>query len=470
VALREELTAAMFLPTPRSFVLLTGETCLLLTAVIASTFVQLGPLAVPALSEGIGVLRVILVVGVCQMCLHYADLYELPRIQNVGEFLFRLLLALGATSLILAFLYAWFPRWAIGPGVFLIVGILVTSLVPSWRLTFAWVSSRVVPRKRLLIVGTNPAAVELARELIARRHELGVEIAGFADSSVGQPGSLVLGHVVGAVEDIPSMIRTTGADRVIVSLSDARGKLPMDQLLDIRLQANVTFDHLASAYERYTGKIALEALRPSWFIFSPGFRKTRLLLLAKRALDIVLAVVALVLSAPLMLLAAAIVKRTSPGGALYRQERVGLNGRVFTIYKLRTMRADAEAVTGPVWSALNDSRVTAVGRVLRKTRVDELPQLWNVLRGDMSFVGPRPERPQFVEQLSSTIPYFSQRHVLKPGITGWAQVRHAYAASVEDTIEKLQYDLYYIKNLSLWLDLLILVETVKTVVRQRGAR
>jgi sugar transferase (PEP-CTERM system associated) len=460
----------MFVRSPRAVVLLTGETCLLLTAVIAGTFMQLGTLAVQALSDGLGILRVILVVGVCQTCLHYADLYDLPRIQNARGFLVRLVLAVGATALILALLYSWSPRWTIGPGVILIAGVLVISLVPSWRLTFAWLTSRVAPRERLLIVGTNPAALELARELTERRYELGVEIVGFAASSVERVGDTVLGRVVGTLEDIPAMIRDTGADRIVVSLADARGKLPMDQLLDIRLQTNVTFDHLASAYEEYTGKIALETLRPSWIVFSSGFRKTRPLLLGKRALDVVLALVGLVVSAPFLLTAAALVRFTSPGGALYRQERVGLNGRVFTIYKLRSMRVDAEAGTGPIWSAVNDPRVTSVGRILRQTRIDELPQLWNVLRGDMSFVGPRPERPQFVTQLTATIPFFNQRHVLKPGITGWAQVRHSYAASVEDAIEKLQYDLYYIKNLSLWLDLMILVETVKTVIRRRGAR
>jgi sugar transferase (PEP-CTERM system associated) len=469
-ALKPTLTADMFIRTTRSVVLLSGETCLLLAAVITGTFMRLGTLAVPALSDGGGILRVFLIVGVCQMCLHYADLYDLPRIQDVREFLLRLLLAVGATSVILAILYSWFPRWMIGPGVLLLAGMLVISFVPSWRLMYAWLTSLVAPRERLLIVGTNPAAVELARELHDRRYELGVEIVGFADSNVARIGQTVLGHVVGAVEDVPAMIRDSGADRIVVSLSDARGKLPMDQLLDIRLQTNVTFDHLASVYEEYTGKIAVETLRPSWFIFSPGFRKTRLLLLSKRALDVVLALIALVVTAPVALAAAAVVKLTSPGGVLYRQDRVGLNGRVFTIYKLRTMRADAEAGTGPIWSTLNDARVTPVGRFLRKTRVDELPQLWNVLRGDMSFVGPRPERPQFVAQLTAAIPFFSQRHVLKPGITGWAQIHHSYAASVEDSIEKLQFDLYYIKNLSLWLDVLILAETVKTVVRQRGAR
>jgi sugar transferase (PEP-CTERM system associated) len=460
----------MFIPTPRSVVFLTGETCLLLTAVVAGTFVRLGTLAVAALSDAGGILRAGLFVGVCQMCLHYADLYDLRQIQSARTLVMRLLLAVGATSLLFTALHSWFPGWTIDPSVFLIAGLFAIWVVSSWRLSFAWLAARVAPRERLLIVGTNPAAIELARELNDRRHELGVEIVGFADADAGRVGQTVLGRVVGGVEDIPAMIRTLSADRIVVSLSDARGKLPMDRLLDIRLQANVTFDYLASAYEKYTGKIALETLRPSWLVFSSGFRNTRVRLCLKRALDVALSLVGLVLSAPLVLLAAAAVKLTSPGSVIYRQNRVGLQGRVFTIYKLRTMRADAEARTGPTWSAVNDSRITPVGRILRKTRLDELPQLWNVLRGDMSVIGPRPERPEFVAELTAAIPFFAHRHVVKPGITGWAQVHQAYAASVEDANEKLQYDLYYIKNLSVWLELVILAETVKTIVRQRGGR
>jgi sugar transferase (PEP-CTERM system associated) len=380
------------------------------------------------------------------------------------------LIAVGATSLILALLYSWSPRWMIGPGVFLIAAVLAISSVSSWRLIFAWLAPRVAPRERLLIVGTNAAAMDLARELHDRRHELGVEIVGFAESNGESIGRRILGRIVESVDDISQMIQRCGADRLVVSLSDARGRLPMDQLLDIRLRTNVTVDHLASVYEEYTGKIAVEALRPSWFVFSTGFRRTPGLLAANRAIDAGLALIGLAVAAPFMLAAMALIRLTSPGSALYRQERVGLNGRVFTIYKLRTMREDAEADTGPVWSRLNDTRVTPVGRFLRKTRFDELPQLWNVLRGDMSLVGPRPERPGFVSQLTERIPFFSQRHVLKPGITGWAQVHYSYAASVEDAIQKFQYDLYYIKNFSLWLDALILIETVKTVVRRRGAR
>jgi sugar transferase (PEP-CTERM system associated) len=276
--------------------------------------------------------------------------------------------------------------------------------------------------------------------------------------------------VVGSIDDIPALISQLNVHRVVVSLSEARGKLPMDRLLDLRLRGGVMFDHLASVYEEYTGKIAVENLRPSWLIFSDGFRKTRPLLFLKRVADVVLSAVGLLLLSPVMAIVAALVKLTSPGPALYHQERVGLNGRTFTVHKFRTMRSDAEKGTGPVWATANDSRVTTVGRFLRRTRLDEIPQLWNVLRGDMSFVGPRPERPTFVEQLSAQIPFYPQRHVVKPGVTGWAQVRYTYGASVEDAIEKLQYDLYYIKNMSLALDLVIVLETIKTVVLRRGAQ
>jgi exopolysaccharide biosynthesis polyprenyl glycosylphosphotransferase len=241
----------------------------------------------------------------------------------------------------------------------------------------------------------------------------------------------------------------------------------MDRLLDMRLNG-VAFDHLASVYEEYTGKIAVENLRPSWFIFSGGFRKSRLVTAGKRLIDIAAAVCGLLLAIPLMLMTAAIVKLSSRGPALYHQRRVGQHGREFTIHKFRTMRTDAEAATGAVWASAGDPRIFPLGRLIRRTRLDELPQLWNVLTGEMSFVGPRPERPEFVAQLAEQIPFYGQRHAVKPGLTGWAQVRYSYGASVEDAMEKLQYDLFYIKNLSIAFDLFIIVSTIKTVLLRRG--
>jgi exopolysaccharide biosynthesis polyprenyl glycosylphosphotransferase len=240
-------------------------------------------------------------------------------------------------------------------------------------------------------------------------------------------------------------------------------------LLEMKLNDGVAFDHLASVYEEYTGKIAVENLRPSWFIFSDGFRKSALLITVKRVVDLIVGAIGLVLALPIMAIVALLVKLTSRGPVLYHQARVGQHGRIFTVHKFRSMVADAEADTGAIWARENDSRVTPIGGILRRTRLDELPQLWNVLRGDMSLVGPRPERPEFVRSLTDQIPFYGQRHVVRPGLTGWAQVRYTYCATVEDAMEKLQYDLYYIKNMSLALDLFVLFSTVKTFLQRRGA-
>jgi sugar transferase (PEP-CTERM system associated) len=275
--------------------------------------------------------------------------------------------------------------------------------------------------------------------------------------------------VIGTVDDIPTLVKDLNVARVVVSLRDARGKLSMDQLLTMRM-GGVTFAQLPTVYEEYTGKIAVENLRPSWFIFNDGFEKVHVLRGLKRATDLAVGgMMALVLS-PFLALSAIAVRLTSPGPVLYRQRRVGLHGRVFTIYKFRSMRVDAEATTGAVWAKPGmDPRVTKIGGFLRRSRLDELPQLWNVLRGDMSLVGPRPERPEFVTGLTEQIPYYGQRHIVRPGLTGWAQVRYAYGASVEDTIEKLQYDLYYIKNMSAAFDAYIVFETVKAVLTRGGS-
>jgi sugar transferase (PEP-CTERM system associated) len=461
----------MYANSWRPNVLIAGETCLLIASVALSSYVRLGPDAWRTFATSDGIWRVLLVVGVCQLCLYYGDLYELRSVNGLRELIVRLLRALGSTSLILAGIYYWSPDWVIGRGVFLISVVFMILLVASWRAAFTWLTQRVAPRERLLLVGTNAAAVDLARELFERRQELGVDIVGFIDPDPARLGAAVLNPgVVGTVDDIPLLISRLNVDRVVVSLADARGKLPMDKLLDIRLDSGVTFDHLATVYEEYTGKIALENLRPSWLIFSEGFRKTRFLLAVKRLVDIVVSSIGFVVAVPVLGLVALLVRCTSKGPVLYHQRRVGLHGRVFTVHKFRTMKVDAEQHTGPMWSTANDDRITVVGRFLRRTRLDELPQLWNVLIGEMSLVGPRPERPEFVSQLTASIPFYGQRHVLKPGLTGWAQIRYTYGASVEDAIEKLQYDLYYIKNLSVSLDFVIMLETIKTVILRKGAR
>ncbi len=454
----------------RSSTLVACESLLIIGAVSASTYLRFGPQGVATFMAGSLLLKALIITAACQLSLYYCDLYDLRTLPDSREVFVRLLQALGATSIILAVLYALFPALIIGDGVFLWACGLVIAFVLGWRITFDWLSTHAGPSERLLIVGTNPAAVALARELFDRRRDLGVEIVGFVDSEPVNLRAPLPDHgVIGSIDDIPEIVQQRSVDRVVVSLADARGKLPIDQLLAMKLDRGIKFDHLPTVYERYTGKIAVENLRPSWLIFSEGFHKSRLLQATKRGIDIAAAGTMFVLLLPVMAAVALLVKLTSQGPVLYHQQRVGRHGRIFTIRKFRSMRADAEANTGAVWAKKNDDRITPVGRLIRLTRLDELPQLWNVLVGDISLIGPRPERPEFVEMLREKIPFYGERHVIRPGLTGWAQVRYAYGASVEDAMEKLQYDLFYMKNMSIALDFIIAFETAKTVLLRRGA-
>ena len=453
--------------TWRSSTLIVMESALILGAVAAGVYVQLGADSSPAGFAG-SMPKALVIVVVCQLCLYWGDLYDSPQTGTTHrlELLIRTLQALGAMCLVLAVIYTFFPGLVIGRGVVALATLLVASGVIGWRLTFGWLARHVGPRERLLMVGASTAGFALAREL-HDNEEMGVEIVGVIDTTEPLTSVPRLPYL-GGIEDIPSVVRARDVDRVVVSLADARGKLPMQKLLEMKLDG-VTFDYLAQVYEEYTGKIAVENLRPSWLIFTPGFRKTRRLLAVKRALDIASGLAGLMLSAPLLIVLAAIIKATSPGPVFYSQRRVGRDNQIFTVYKLRSMCDNAEGKTGPGWaSGARDARVTRIGRFMRRTRLDEIPQFWNILIGNMSMVGPRPERPEFVQSLVAQIPFYQQRHVIKPGLTGWAQVRYTYGASVEEAMEKLQYDLFYIKHMSPSFDLFIIFETVKTVLLRRG--
>jgi sugar transferase (PEP-CTERM system associated) len=453
--------------TFRTTGLILCETALILGCVYLAAVVRFG--FDDAFTWGNGIYKAALITIVTQLCLYFGDLYDFRVISDRREMFVRAVQSLGATALILAGVYYWFEELVIGRFVFAVAAIFIVTLVFGWRLVFEWMMRRIGPRDRLLLVGTSEGAVRLARELHERR-SLGVSIVGFIDPDPARVGAPVINPgVIGTIEDIPAIVRARSVDKVVVSLSDARGKLPMDKLLDMKLDG-VQFEHLPTVYEQYTGKIAVENLRPSWLIFSEGFKKSRVNQVAKRLMDVGLAGVGLVLALPVMTLVAIAIKLTSRGPALYRQQRVGQHGRVFSVYKFRSMRQDAEKETGAVWAVKNDNRVTPVGRFIRQTRLDEVPQLWNVVRGQMSFVGPRPERPEFVADLTRQIPFYGQRHTVRPGLTGWAQVKYSYGASVEDALEKLQYDLFYIKNMSIALDLFIIAKTIKTVLMRQGAQ
>jgi sugar transferase (PEP-CTERM system associated) len=454
---------------PRRLALIGVEHVVIVLAVAVAAILRLG-IDSPTVTVDALLWRAVLIAAVLQICLHYCDLYDLRTLTDRRDLLIGLLRALGAASVVLALLYSWIPTLVIGRGVFMIASLMTIALVAGWRIAFEYLSFYVVPAERLLIVGTSGAAIALARELFNRRGELGVDLIGFVDSDPRRVGTpLINPGVIGTVDEIPRIVRESLVDRVVVSLADARGQLPMDKLLEMKLNGGVRFDHLASVYEEYTGKIAVENLRPSWMIFSEGFRKSRLLAAVKRVCDVLLAAIGLTVALPIILFVGFAIRLSSPGPVFYQQRRVGKDGRVFTLHKFRSMAADAEARTGAVWSTSDDPRVTGVGRILRRTRIDEVPQLWNVLIGDMSMVGPRPERPEFVSELTQQIPFYGQRHVVRPGVTGWAQVRHTYGGSVNGAMQKLQYELYYIKHMSLAFDVFIILETIKTVLVRRGS-
>jgi sugar transferase (PEP-CTERM system associated) len=319
--------------------------------------------------------------------------------------------------------------------------------------------------ERVLILGTGGTARTLAQQISTQRN-FAYRLIGFIEDG-GKP-SVRQHDVIGTFADVGRLIAERQVDRIIVGFSDRRGRLPLDQLMKAKL-SGVRVEDATTTYERLTGKVLIEELRPSWVIFSDGFHASRATRVLKRTLDLALALFGLLVAAPLVALTAIAVRVGSPGPILYRQDRVGENGRVFTLFKFRSMRADAECGT-PVWAKDNDERVTLVGRFIRLTRLDELPQLWNVLRGDMSFVGPRPERPYFVAQLAAAIPFYMERHAVRPGVTGWAQVKYHYGASIEEATEKLRYDLYYIKHMSIVFDLTIVIDTVKVILSGKGAK
>jgi sugar transferase (PEP-CTERM system associated) len=333
----------------------------------------------------------------------------------------------------------------------------------SWRAIFGWIIRLPQFRERVYVIGAGERAENLVK-MIRQRTDMGMEIVGWA----GAAGDTVLDRdLIG--KNLRVLAQKGAVDRVVVAITDRRGTMPIRELLDLRL-GGVKIEEANSIFEKMTGKLETEGLYPSALIYSEGFRVSTGFVMARRILSIAISLTGLLLCLPIIPILAIGVKLTSPGPIFFRQNRVGRKGKIFSVYKFRTMRADAEAKTGAVWAGRNDPRVTTLGRYMRKTRLDEIPQLWNVLKGDMAFVGPRPERPEFVQWLEEQIPYYNMRHIIRPGLTGWAQVKYQYGASLEETKQKLQYDLYYIKHMSVALDLWIMFETIKTVILRRGAQ
>lgn len=454
----------------RTLLLLVVESCLIYSALLAAIYLRLGSNEADyQLTLNYGYIKAAFTTLLCIAAFYLYDLYDFALMHDRRELGLRLLQSLGLAWIALAVLMMIAPEMFVGRGVALISLPLTLVLMLVWRGSVHWLMGHPNVGERVLIVGSGDAAVDIARQVLARP-DAGLRIVGFVDNRPELVGkSLVNPRVIGLTADLPTITRRERIDRIVVAMGDRRGQFPTNQLLDLCLSGEVAIEESASFYERVTGRVQLETLRPSWLIFSGRKRQRRLGAIAGIIFNRGAAVIGAILSSPIALLTIILIKLESKGPVLYRQERVGQNGRPFEVYKFRSMRTDAEA-DGPVWARTADDRVTRVGKVIRKIRVDEIPQFWNILRGDMNFVGPRPERPHFVKQLADEIPFYEQRHLVAPGLTGWAQIKYPYGASVEDARQKLQYDLYYIKNQSLVLDATIMFETIKTILFSRGAR
>jgi sugar transferase (PEP-CTERM system associated) len=453
----------------RIFWLIAADAAIIYGGVILAMYLRLG-MDGPQyeLGEKNGWVRISLVSVFCIANLYFYDLYDYVVMTNRRELMLRLVQALGIAWALLALLFYFVPSLMLGRGVSVIAVPLVLLLLLGWRICIHGLTGHPEIGEKILVVGTGKAALDTA-EAVWDRRDAGYRIAGFVSENGAKPREkLGRSEILGKAVDLENIIRTEKIDRVVIAVRERRGAFPTEALLKMSLAGDVSIEECTSFFERITGKVHIDMLRPSWLIFAGRQRDSRVKAAFREAVHRGLALVGLLLSLPIAMITAALIKLESRGPVLYRQERVGKNGRIFNVIKFRSMRTDAEADGTPVWAIDNDKRATLVGRVIRKIRVDEIPQFWNILKGEMNFVGPRPERPHFVKQLATEIHYYEHRHLVAPGLTGWAQIKYPYGASVDDAIQKLQYDLYYIKNQSLTLDLVIVFDTFKTVLFGKG--
>jgi len=405
----------------------------------------------------------------CLATFYLFDLYDFVVMHDRRELVLRLIQALGLAWIALALAFYVFPGLMLGRSIALIALPLALTLMVGWRVSIHWFLGHPGIGERILIVGSGKLAVEVAREVLSRP-DAGYRIIGFVGTDAELLGkSLINPQVIGLTEKLGEIVKRENIDRIVVAMGERRGQLPTDSLLQLSLAGDVSIEEGASFYERVTGRVSLNMMRPSWLIFSSRGRQAKLATVSRNTVHWLVALLGFTLSLPIMFVTAILIKLESKGPVFYKQERVGKNGRTFVLTKFRSMKVDAEK-SGPVWASKGDDRTTRVGRIIRKVRIDEIPQFWNILRGQMSFVGPRPERPHFVAQLAEEVPYYEQRHLIAPGLTGWAQIKYPYGASIEDARQKLQYDLFYIKNYSLVLDAIIMFETIKIILFGRGAQ
>ena len=446
----------------RTLILLIGEALIVWTSFLLAAVVEFREDSYLVLNYEGGYIKLFVVTGVVLLCSHWFDLYDTARLNTKGELYFRLLMVPGLLAFLMAGISYVRPNYLLGGGSSALGLLILTFALFGWRLSYGWLVQLPILVERVYVLGTGERAQRVVQGL-RQNPEIGVEVASWTGKLEGAvTRDSVAAHLM-------EVAKKQKVHRVIVAMPDRRGTIPMPELLALRMEG-VKIEEATSWLEKISGKIEVESLYPSWLVFSDGFRRSGAFVFVRRLISIAISLIGLILAAPLIPFIVLAIWLDSRGPVFYTQTRVGKGGRIFKVVKFRTMRQDAEAASGPKWAGDNDPRVTRVGKFLRSSRLDEIPQLWCVLKGDMAFVGPRPERPEFIEWLSKEIPYYGVRHMVRPGLTGWAQVKYKYGSTIEDAREKLQYDLYYIKNASIGLDLIIMFLTVKIVLLRRGGQ
>ena len=412
--------------------------------------------------------RAFIFAAVFQVSLHLRDAYDFRVRLSLVNIVIRFIEGIALACLAVSILYFALPGLTVAPASISILLLRAATILVVWHVVLRLYFRLFTRRANVLILGTGRLARALAREIL-QRPELGFAVCGFLDDDPSLLGvSIVNPKVIGLNTDLKRIVAEQPINKIVVELQDRRGRLPIGELLELKAKG-VSVEEATSLYERLTGKIAVENLKASWMVFSEGFVVSRGIALLTQGMSFAVSLILSILFIPVLPLIALLIKLDSRGPVFFGQDRVGQQGKVFTLWKFRSMRHDAERLTGPVWAKSADDRVTRVGKYLRRVRLDELPQLFNILRGDMNLVGPRPERPHFVQELSEVIPFYHLRHAVRPGVTGWAQINYRYGNSVDDAVEKLQYDLFYIKNMSVLLDAFVIFDTVKTVLVRKGS-
>lgn len=453
----------------RKILFFAGE-CVFIALAVILALISHGKLSFYVYSHSLSLLflKMSIILTVYQISLFFSDFYSSGASWTYKKVTIRLITSLLIAFFIVPIIYTLTPLTLFDTNILLTIVIFALLFLLPWRFFYSWFMHLDKYKERVLILGSGKLAKNIAREIIKDK-DLALHVLGFLSNDSKLKGiSLVNPKVIGDLNALTKIAEGDNIDKIVVAMEERRGNIPLNDLLryksyGIKIEDGVNF------YEKITNKLLVEYINPSYLIFCDGFETSYITLLLKRTYDIVLSFIGLIITSPLFPIISLLVKLESKGPILFRQERVGRKEQPFYIYKFRSMQSDAERKTGPIMSFKNDHRVTRIGKILRKTRLDELPQLWNVFKGDMSFVGPRPERPMFVEKFKKHIPFYTQRFSLRPGITGWAQIRCNYASTIEQSLDKLRYELYYLKNFSLLFDLTIILRTIKVILFARGS-